>query len=122
MNGRSLASLGNSLRARRLFRNIVQLDVLRLVGLTRRKSHLAENLALIGVGALAGAGIALLLAPSSGNRLRERVINALEGVNGATVSALREAREQAPAPLQQSPRATPDQAPSHAPSAATSAT
>jgi hypothetical protein len=104
MNTKLLVSLGSTLAATRLAQSLSHLeanDVLRIVGLSRRRSHFLENLALVGLGALAGAGAALLFAPASGSETRERVASELGKVKDATVDALRDAKRQAPALLQQ---------------------
>lgn len=104
MNTKLLVSLGSTLAATRLAQSISTLqadDVLRVVGLSRRRSYFAENLALVGAGALAGAAIALLLAPASGTETRERMALELGKVKDATVDALRDAKRQAPGLLQQ---------------------
>jgi hypothetical protein len=103
MNTKMLVSLGSTLAATRLAQSISHLqadDVLRVVGLARRRNYFLENLALVGLGALAGAGAALLLAPASGIETRERVANELGKVKEATVDALRDAKRQAPNMLQ----------------------
>jgi len=103
MNTKLLVSLGSTLAATRLAQSISHLqadDVLRVVGLSRRRSYFLENLALVGLGALAGAGAALLFAPASGSETRERVASELGKVKDATVDALRDVKRQAPAMLQ----------------------
>ena len=104
MNTKLLVSLGSTLAATKLAQSISHLeadDVLGLVGLSRRRSYLLENLALIGLGALAGAGAALLFAPASGTETRERMAYELGKVKDKTVDALRDVKRQAPAMLQQ---------------------
>lgn len=104
MNTKLLVSLGSTLAATRLAQTLSHLeanDVLRVVGLARRRSYFIENLALVGLGALAGAGAALLFAPASGTETRERVASELGRVKEATVDALRDVKRQAPAMLQQ---------------------
>lgn len=104
MNTKLLLSLGSTLAATRLAQNISNLetnDILGLVGLSRRRNHLVENLALVGLGAVAGAGIALLLAPASGAETRERMAYELGRVKEKTVDALNDAKRQAPVMLQQ---------------------
>jgi len=103
MYSKLLVSLGGGIAASRLVQSIAQLeanDVLRRIGLARRRSYVVENLTLIGLGALAGAGVALLLAPSAGSETRQRVASELGKVKDATVNALRDARHQAPNMLQ----------------------
>jgi len=70
------------------------------VGLSRRRSYLLENLALVGIGAVVGAGTALLFAPASGSETRERVASEFGRVKDATVDALKDAKRQAPNLLQ----------------------
>ena len=56
-------------------------DVLGVIGLERKPSDLAKLLPLAGlitISAAVGAGIALLLAPSSGTRLRARLSDGLD--------------------------------------------
>ena len=49
-------------------------DVIRALGLqTRSKSEVMPSMALFGAGLLVGAGLALLLAPTSGRELREEI-------------------------------------------------
>src|SRR5690606_38529964 len=69
MNTKLLVSLGSTLAASRLAQSIGSIqanDMLRVVGLARRRNYFLENLALVGAGALAGAAVALLVAPASG--------------------------------------------------------
>jgi hypothetical protein len=104
MNTKFLVSLGSTLAATRFAQSISQLeadDVLRLVGLARRRNYLLENLALVGLGAVVGAGTALLLAPASGSETRERMASEFGRMKEATVDALRDAKRQAPGLLQQ---------------------
>jgi len=103
MNTKLLVSLGSTLAATKLAQSVSNMDandVLGLVGLARRRSYLLENLALIGIGALAGAGAALLFAPASGSETRERMAFELSKVKEKTVDALKDAKRQAPAMLQ----------------------
>jgi hypothetical protein len=104
MNTKFLVSLGSTLAASRLAQGISSLeadDVLRVVGLARRRNYFLENLALVGAGALAGAAVALLLAPASGTETRERMALEIGKMKEATVDALRDAKRQAPGLLQQ---------------------
>lgn len=55
-------------------------DPLALVGLERRSARIFERTALVGIGLLAGAGAALLLAPFSGTEMRRRVSNKVDGL------------------------------------------
>lgn len=72
-------ALGTTVGARHLLRTVQDFganDILRSVGLERRRSTMdavLPALGWVGVGTVIGAGVALLLAPSSGKELRERV-------------------------------------------------
>jgi len=104
MNTKLLVSLGSTLAATKLAQTISHLeadDVLGLMGLARRRNYLLENIALVGLGALAGAGAALLFAPATGTETRERMAYEFGKVKDKTVDALRDAKRQAPAMLQQ---------------------
>jgi hypothetical protein len=104
MNTKFLVSLGSTLAATKLAQTVTHLqadDFLRIMGLSRRRSYMAENLALVGLGALVGAGAALLFAPATGIETRERVASELGRVKDRTVDALRDAKRQAPALLHQ---------------------
>lgn len=104
MNTKWLLSLGSTLAATKFAQGIANLeaeDVLGVVGLSRRRSYLLENLGLIGLGALAGAGAALLFAPARGSETRERIASEFGRVKDQTVEALRDAKRQAPSMLRQ---------------------
>ena len=104
MNTKWLLSIGSTLAATKFAQSIANLeanDVLGAVGLSRRRSYLLENLGLIGLGALAGAGTALLFAPARGSETRERIASELGRVKDQTVEALRDAKRQAPGLLRQ---------------------
>jgi len=60
-------------------------DLLGVIGLERRPSAFSRALpalGLVAVSAAVGAGAALLLAPSSGEDLRARLSDGLDGVKG----------------------------------------
>jgi hypothetical protein len=86
---KALWTLGSLIGARevaKLVSNVGSLglnDVLGVVGLERRPSAFSRALPAIGlvaVSAAVGAGAALLLAPSSGDELRARLSDGLDGV------------------------------------------
>ncbi|HVZ31614.1 MAG TPA: YtxH domain-containing protein [Polyangiaceae bacterium] len=109
MNTKFLVSLGSTLAATRLAQTISHLeadDMLRVVGLARRRTYFFENLALVGIGAIVGAGTAILLAPASGMETRERMASQLGKVKDRTVDALRDVRQKAPNMLQNMKDAT----------------
>jgi len=72
-------ALGTTVGARQLLhaaQNLGPNDILGSVGLERRRSamdKLLPALGWVGVGTVIGAGVALLLAPSTGKELRQKV-------------------------------------------------
>lgn len=76
--------IGSAIGARRLVQGVQEFgfdDLLAPVGLERRRSALDKVLPAIGyvgLGTVIGAGAALLLAPSSGRELRQRVSSQLD--------------------------------------------
>jgi YtxH-like protein len=77
-------AMGSAIGVRELLKTIegVHLDdILGTFGLERRPSSLAQVLpaaGLIAVSAVVGAGIALLLAPTSGSKLRARLSDGID--------------------------------------------
>lgn len=82
--GKTLLGLGALVGARHLAKTISHFDasdVLHRMGLERRHSgtsRAASSIGLIALGALAGAGLALMFAPSSGPVLRSRISHRLD--------------------------------------------
>ena len=81
---KTVAAMGSAIGARELIKAVEGLslnDALGAVGLERRPSSLSQFLPAIGlitISAAVGAGIALLLAPSSGTKLRARLADGLD--------------------------------------------
>ena len=89
--------LGTALASSRLGRDVraVELnDVLGILGLARRRSYLAQNLALLGVGAAVGAGVALLLAPASGRETRKRLSDGVGTLSDRAAEKLQQAEDE----------------------------
>jgi hypothetical protein len=93
-----LMSVGAAIASNKLARSVSSSisdleadDVLALIGLQRRRTPVLESLALIGLGAIVGAGAALLLAPASGRETRERLGRELGKLGDAASEAAREA-------------------------------
>lgn len=63
-------------------------DVLGVMGLARRRSYFMQDLALVGVGAAVGAGVALLFAPASGSETRKRLSQGVEKLSEQAVAKL----------------------------------
>lgn len=94
-----LMSLGTAIATSKLVKAISRMDADRMigrVGLARRRSHFWDNAALLGLGALAGAGVALLLAPTSGKETRQRIGGEVDRLAGIANEKLRGLKEQAP--------------------------
>ena len=97
-NRKLLMSLGTAIAASRIAKTVSGFgldDVLGGVGLARRRSHALENLGLVAVGALIGAGTALLLAPASGRQTRQRIGQEASKLGSAAADALREQKDEA---------------------------
>jgi hypothetical protein len=81
---KTVESMGSAIGARELIKAVEGLsldDALGVVGLERKPSSLSHFLPAIGlitISAAIGAGIALLLAPSSGRRLRARLADGVD--------------------------------------------
>jgi hypothetical protein len=69
-------------------------DVLRPLGLSRRRTRWPENLAYLGAGIALGGVTALLLAPSSGQEVRQRLVKKADELSGAAVKKVTEISEE----------------------------
>lgn len=97
-NKKLLMSIGTAIAASKVARTLsgIELeDVLGTVGLARRRSHALENIALVGIGALIGAGAAMLLAPMSGRDARQRIGEEASRLGQAAKDAIREHKDEA---------------------------
>ncbi len=97
-NKKLLMSLGTAIAASKVAQAVSGIgfsDVLGTVGLARRRSHALENLGLIAVGALVGAGAALLFAPASGRQTRQRLGQEASRLSSAAADALKEQKDEA---------------------------
>jgi hypothetical protein len=70
-------------------------DILGTMGLSRRRSHVLENLLFLGAGAAVGAGAALLFAPAPGRETRARIGKEISKLSDAAGDAVRETAESA---------------------------
>ncbi len=78
----AVAAIATS-KAAKTISSIELADVLGVVGVERRRNRTLENLGLITLGAVAGAGVALLLAPAPGRETREKVGRELNRLGSA---------------------------------------
>ena len=74
-------------------------DILGTMGLSRRRSHVLENLLFLGAGAAVGAGAALLFAPASGRETRARIGKEVDKLTEAASNAVHDTAESARALL-----------------------
>jgi len=91
-----LMSIGTALAASKLVKAISQLkfdDVLGAVGIERRRDHTLENMALVSLGAVVGAGTALLVAPRAGRETRQRIGEEASRLGSAAKTAIRERKD-----------------------------
>jgi len=101
-----LITLGSAIASTRLARGVSSYDIndlLGVVGLSRRESHLGRGILLFGGGALAGAGVALLLAPDSGRNTRKMLGARLDKLTDAASDTLRDLKDEVPALLGREP-------------------
>ena len=81
---KTVVAMGSAIGARELIKAVEGFslnDALSVVGLERKPSsllHLLPTIGLITVSAAVGASVALLLAPSSGKRLRARLADGID--------------------------------------------
>jgi hypothetical protein len=93
-----LLSLGTMLATSKAVKAVSDIeldDVLGTLGLARRRSGSARGLGLLTLGALTGAGAALLLAPQTGSETRRRLGVQVSRLADALVGAVREQKEEA---------------------------
>lgn len=63
-------------------------DVLRPMGLSKRRARWPENLSYLGAGVALGGVTALLLAPSSGQEARQRLVEKADALSGAAAKKM----------------------------------
>jgi hypothetical protein len=92
-----LWSIGAAIASTKIAHAITDLgvdDMLRPVGLSRRRTHIPENLAFLGVGIVIGGVAALLLAPTSGEEARARISRKVDELGDAASKKVREVRDE----------------------------
>jgi len=96
----TLVSLGMAIASTKIAKRLANLeadDFWSLVGLERRRSHTASAVGLIGLGAVVGAGVALLFAPESGRETRKRIMREADKLGQAAGELARDVQAEAPA-------------------------
>jgi hypothetical protein len=97
-----IMSIGSAIAATKLAQvasSVSADDLLGRIGLSRRRSHVLENLLFLGAGAAVGAGAALLFAPASGKQTRARIGKEVSRLTEAASDAVAEATDSARALL-----------------------
>ena len=97
-NKKLLMSVGTAIAASKFARTITGIefeDILGSVGLSRRRSYALENLGLVAVGALLGAGAAILFAPNAGSETRRRLGTEASKLGHAALDAVKEQKDEA---------------------------
>jgi len=90
-------SIGAAIAGTKIVRAVSDLemdDLIAPLGLSRRRSHLATDLALLGTGMLVGGAVAILLAPASGRETRERIASKANELGDMANDKLREIRDE----------------------------
>ncbi|MGC4087668.1 MAG: YtxH domain-containing protein [Polyangiaceae bacterium] len=96
----TLVSLGMAVASTKIAKRLSNLeadDFWSMVGLERRRSHTASAVGLIGLGAVVGAGVALLFAPDSGKETRKRILREADKLGQAAGEIARDVQSEAPA-------------------------
>lgn len=94
---KTLVTLGTAIAGSKIGRAIGRMDsedLLHRIGLERRSHHLWQSVAFFGLGALAGAGAALLLAPASGRETRGRIGGEVDRLADKASKRLHEIKDQ----------------------------
>ena len=95
----TLVSLGMAIASTKIAKRISNLeadDFWSLVGLERRRSHALSAVGLIGLGAVVGAGVALLFAPDTGVETRKRIMRQADKLGQAAGDFARDVQSEAP--------------------------
>ena len=93
-----ILSMGAAIAGTKIIRAVSELgfdDLLAPVGLSRRRSHLAQDLALLATGAVVGGAVALIFAPASGRETRHRLARKADELGDAAAERLRTLRDEA---------------------------
>jgi len=88
-----LLSVGAAIASTKIIRTVSDLeldDVLAPMGLSRRRSHIVTDIALLGAGAIVGGAVALIFAPMSGEETRRRISEKADELGDAATQKLRD--------------------------------
>ena len=92
-----LLSIGAAIAGTKIVRAVSDIemdDVLSPLGLSRRRSHMAQDLALLGAGMVVGGAVALIFAPMSGRETRQRLARKADELSDAAADKFRELRDE----------------------------
>ena len=92
-----ILSLGAAIAGTKIVRAVSDLemnDVLAPIGLSRRRSHVAQDIALLGAGMVVGGVVALIFAPMSGSETRQRLAQKADELSDAASTKLRDLRDE----------------------------
>ena len=92
-----ILSLGAAIAGTKIVRAVSDLemdDVLAPIGLSRRRSHIVQDIALVGAGMVMGGAVALIFAPMSGRETRQRLARKADELSDAAAEKFREMREE----------------------------
>lgn len=90
-------SLGAAIAGTKIVRAVSDLevdDVLAPLGLSRRRTHVAQDLALLGAGMVVGGAVALIFAPMSGSETRQRIARKADELSDAAADKIRGLRDE----------------------------
>jgi hypothetical protein len=92
-----ILSMGAAIAGTKIVRAVSDLemnDLLEPIGLSRRRSHVAQDLALLGAGIVVGGAVALIFAPMSGRETRQRLARKADELGDAAAERFREIRDE----------------------------
>lgn len=108
-----LRTVGNALEVKRMMNGVRHIDpddLLHRIGLERRRSAMDVVLPALGffaVGALIGAGVAVLVTPSSGPEVRRKIAKAATDAKGRVESLIAGGGEEEPEEEDESAQSSP---------------
>jgi YtxH-like protein len=92
-----ILSVGAAIAGTKIVRAVSDIgvdDVLAPLGLSRRRTHVAQDLALLGAGMVVGGAVALIFAPMSGRETRQRIARKADELSDVAADKLRELRDE----------------------------
>jgi hypothetical protein len=90
-------SVGAAIAGTKIVRAVSDLefdDVLAPIGLSRRRTHIVQDVALLSAGMVLGGAVALIFAPMSGRETRQRIASKADELGDAAAQKLRDIRDE----------------------------